>query len=83
MKGDRLMFNAFKTGMAACGKWVLTHKKIVIGAIIGFVTIVGGAIGIGKKAQDPEALEAGEDAPALEADTGAETEAETTTSEEK
>ena len=77
------MFNAFKTGLATCGKWVLTHKKIVIGAIIGFVTIVGGAIGIGKKAQDPEALEAGEDAPALEANTGAETEAETTTSEEK
>lgn len=68
--------NAFKTGLAACGKWVLSHKKIVIGAIIGFVTIVGGVIGIGKK-QDPEALEAGEDAPALEADTGAETEAET------
>lgn len=69
--------NAFKTGLTACGKWVLSHKKIVIGAIIGFVTIVGGVIGIGKKQQDPEALEAGEDAPALEADTGAETEAET------
>lgn len=78
-----LRFNAFKTCLATCGKWVLTHKKIVIGAIIGFVIIVGGAIGIGKKAQDPEALEAGENAPALGADTGAKTEAEATTSEEK
>ena len=64
--------NVIKSGFVAVGKWVVTHKKIVVGTFLGICAIIGAALKCQKK--DHEELEAGDEPEALAAEHEAETE---------
>ena len=68
---------ALKTGMAAVGKWILTHKKVVVGIFIAISGAIGVALKLKSKGEEEiEAIEAGEDPELIDAESTAEEEPE-------
>ena len=60
---------SLKTGMATLGKWILTHKKVVVGIFIAISGAIGVALKLKSKGEeDIEAIEAGEDPELIEAE---------------
>jgi len=67
---------ALKTGMSVVGKWILTHKKVVVGIFIAISGAIGVALKLKSKGEEIEAIEAGEDHELIKAESTTEEAAE-------